>query len=384
MPEFHGKHIFLYTNFFKDDYSIGITKKIHAQIKSLRKLGFLVTYSSYSDDGALIIDNDENIVFKKKYPIDIKKLNRYYRRFHLIKTVIQYLSTEQCSFDYAYLRWHTYDRLFLRMLKTLKDRGAVNIVEAHAYSPDFVPTSLISKYQVFMDNRYAKRAKDYVDLVAAMTTYKDIWGIPTVQIENAIDLDDISPREYSPDLNGTVRLISVAIERNYHGIDRVLRGLHNYYKSAGAKRIQFLLVGKYTQETIELVNSLGLRDICSFVGSKSGAELDRLYNHADIGVGALAHHRIGMYEGSSLKTKEYFAKGLPFIYGWKEPSFDDTYPYALRFELCEDPIDIRAVLDFFQHIENEDYLTEMRDFAANNYSWDREFTKLFSAFEKRM
>ena len=378
LNELTGKRIFMYMNFFCDDPSIGITKKIRAQIKTFRNMGLEVTYCAYYSGGAVIIDNNEEVIFRKPFTVKCEKFNRYYRRFHLINTVTEYLKSNKTGFDYAYLRWHTFDRKFLSMLRELKNKNTKVVVEAHAYSPDFIPTTLISRYQLFMDKRYSPKAARYIDLVAAMNNYTDIWGIKTVNIDNAIDLDDISERHYVPNRNKAIRFLSVAIERNYHGIDRFINGLKAYYDNGGTEDIRVYFVGKYMDSTKKLVLSSGLRDRCRFVGSKSGEELDRYYDRAEIGIGALAHHRIGMYEGSSLKTKEYFAKGLPFIYGWKEPAFDDTYPYAHRFELCEDPIDIEEVLKFYHGIEDSNYREEMREFARQYYSWDIEFAKLFA------
>lgn len=81
-----NKKIFLYMNFFKDDESIGITKKIRAQIKTLRRMGLKVIYTSYVEDGAVIVDNEENIIYQKKYLCKSEKYKRYNRRFLLIKT----------------------------------------------------------------------------------------------------------------------------------------------------------------------------------------------------------------------------------------------------------------------------------------------------------
>ena len=134
------------------------------------------------------------------------------------------------------------------------------------------------------------------------------------------------------------------------------------------------------ESTKRLAMELGLEERIHFHGKMYGEELDKIYNNSDIGIGALAHHRVGMYSGSSLKTKEYFAKGLPFIYGWKEPAFDSTYPYALQIELCEEPLDMNLVIDFHNRIKDDDkMLDNMRQFAKDNYSWEREFSKVFEA-----
>lgn len=375
------KSIFLYVNYTPEDISIGITKKINAQIQTLRKMGYDVTYTAYTPLGAAIYDNNDEVIYStNKQSFKNAKIKRYLRRFVLINTATNYLKSCGKSFDYAYLRWHTFDRIYLKMLAQLKKSGAKIIVEAHAFSSDMKATSLISFYTMKMDNIYSKYAKKYVDLIAGISDEENIWGIKTVKIDNAIMLDNIQERHWAPEQNDTLRIVSVSNEREYHGYDRLLKGLYNYYQNGGKRNIIVKFVGVFRTKTVELTKELGLDDRVIFYGKKSGAELDKIYDESDLGIGALAHHRIGLYAGSSLKTKEYFAKGLPFIYGWDEPAFDNTYPYAMQIKLNKEPIDINAVLEFYDGIKNDkNMLSSMREFARENYSWTTQFEKIFNA-----
>lgn len=374
-----GKRIFLYMNFMIEDDSIGITKKIKAQIRTLRHMGLDVTYCGYVKDGSAIFDNKDCVIFKKNYAFKNGIYQRYNRRFLLIKTVNEYLKSSQAKFNYGYLRWHTFDKPYLKMLAGLKQVGTVNIIEAHAWTPNMKSKSLIGKYQIYQDNKNSHYAKNYISLVAGMSEYDNIWDIKTVKIDNAIDLDAVSERHWNKD-SDTVRIISVSNEYPYHGYDRLLKGMRKYYDVGGMRNIEVHLVGVFMESTKQLAHELQLEDKIIFHGKMFGAALDDLYNNSDLGIGALAHHRVGMFAGSSLKTKEYFAKGLPFIYGWREPAFDASYPYALQVELCEEPLDIQTVLDFYDGIKDDDQmLLNMREFAREHYSWENEFKKVFEA-----
>lgn len=374
-----GKKIFLYMNFFHDDDSIGITKKIKSQIRAMRKMGLNVTYTSYEQNGIVILNNKDNVIYRKHFLLGNETFKRFDRRFLLIKTVIEFFKNNSIHFDLAYLRWHTFDKPYLNMLKAIRSSGAVCIIEAHAWTPNMVAKNLIGKYQVIMDNMYSKYAKNYVSLVAGMSEFDNIWGIKTVKIDNAVDLNLITERHWKR-RDDIVRIVSVSNEYVYHGYDRLLRGIRNYYDNGGQRKIEVHFVGVFLPTTRALTEKLNLSEIVYFHGKKFGTELDEIYDNSDIGIGALAHHRVGMYAGSSLKTKEYFAKGLPFIYGWKEPAFDETYPYVLRVKLCEDPIDIEKVLSFYDNIKDDpNMLSQMRQFAAKHYSWEKEMDKIFSA-----
>ena len=77
-------------------------------------------------------------------------------------------------------------------------------------------------------------------------------------------------------------------------------------------------------------------------------------------------HRIGLFEGSTLKTREYCAKGIPFIYGYRERGIKESFPYAFRVSANEEPIDLKKIITL-------PYKTEkIKDFG---YSWGRFYKK---------
>lgn len=378
IKEIQDKNIFMYVNYSAYDLSIGISKKINSQIIALRKMGYNVTYSSYLKDGVCICDNYDNVIFKKKHLIKNQLFIRYFRRFLLIKTTTSYIKKHGRHFNYCYLRWHSFDIPYINMLKQMNKNDSKIIVEAHAYTPNLKAVSLIGKYTVFADKIFSRFAKKYVDLIAAIADYDYIWGIKTVKIDNAVNVDSNPLRKWKK-IDNQIRFISVANESLYHGYDRLLKGVKKYYENNGKRKLQINFVGVYLKETKDLVKTLGLNDIVVFHGKKIGDDLDEVYNNSDLGIGALAHHRVGLYSGSSLKTKEYFAKGVPFIYGWRELSFDDTFKYAKRVPLNEDPIDIQKIINFYDSIVNDDnMILDMRRFAEANFTWEAQMEKIFS------
>ena len=61
-------------------------------------------------------------------------------------------------------------------------------------------------------------------------------------------------------------------------------------------------------------------------------ELDAIYDRADIAMGAFAFYKAGITISSTLKMKEYLAKGLPAASGCYEDSFGkDDVDFYLRF-----------------------------------------------------
>ena len=131
-----------------------------------------------------------------------------------------------------------------------------------------------------------------------------------------------------------------------------------------------------SSETVKLISKLGVENQVILHGYQSGEALNKIYSQCNIGVGPLAPHRIGGKEGTGIKTKEYFAIGLPYFYAGQELLVPDDYPYVLKMQSDESPININTVVAFYNKIKNDSSMQEnMREFAKEHYSWEKIFTK---------
>lgn len=373
------KSVFFYANIRTYDLTLGITRKVYSEIASFRKLGYSVTYSGYLRDGVAIFDNNDNIIRKVTYPFKNEKLVHAIRRTLLMKLCIDFIKTTSAKFDFSYVRYHFFDRLYIKMLKELKLKSSKVVIEAHS-APKFPKDYSIMRFVGWKDSIWNKKAHRYVDLVASMSDEDKLWGIDTIKIANGIDVNSIKMHSYHGSQKD-INLIAVSFEGPVHGYDRVLKGIYNYYKDGGSRNIFFHMVGTTMSSTNELITKLGLSQRCFRYGPKAGEELDAIYNNANIGIGCLANHRIGSRFGSALKTKEYIAKGIPFIYGWKETVLRD-FKYALEFELCEDYIDMNKVISFYESLSKENLAEQIRQHLSYKDTWDYQIKKVVDAISK--
>lgn len=375
------KKIFFYGNINADDYSFGITKKVFSQISTLQGIGYEVYYTGYTNEGVAIFNNQGKKVKEEKCWTRFRGVNRYLRRWHLLSVAQRFISENINMFDYAYLRFHFFDGKYIELLKRLKYSGTKIIVEAHGYPYKNGKLNLYTPIYI-IDSLYEPIARKYIDMVAAISNYDNIWGCKTVRIDNAINLDEVKLQEKKVDLEGKIRLISVSNEREYHGYPKLVKGLSEYYNKGGKREIEISFVGEFRRNTKQLVDQKNMNNRIFFLGKKYGNELMELYNKADLGIGALDYHAGSEY-GSSIKTKEYFALGLPFINGWREYAFDDSYPYVKRFNLSDKKIDFEEVVKFYDSIKDDKEMQrKMREFAEENYTWEAQFQKVFEELEK--
>lgn len=370
--------IFFYSNIAVYDQSIGITKKVKAQINAFKEMGYEVYYSGYLQNGVGIFDNNGNIIKEKGYPTKSSRLNRYLRRWSLIDIVSEFIKETDVKFNYGYLRFHFFDQSYLGLLKALKSKEIFSIVEAHAYP--YKSGKFTTNPVLIIDSIYTPFVRKYIDLVAGICDSKNIWGVNTINIDNAIDLSEISIQSKKDLKRKSIRIISVANETRFHSYDKVIKGLYEYHRNGGDWNITLNLVGEYLDDTKRLIKKCGLEDKVTFYGKLYGEDLDKVYDISDLGLGAFSYRK-NETTGSCLKTKEYFAKGIPFINGWKEPAFDDTYPYVKRFETSLDIIDFNEVVKFYEGIREENISKKMRGFAEEHYSWVSQFQKVFDTIK---
>ena len=370
------KKMFFYANFRVYDETVGITQKVKKQIEAFQELGYDVIYSGYLEDGVAIFDSTGNILVKKKFFLKNEKINHILRRYMLLLLCKDYFLKNDVELEFSYLRYHFFDSFYINLLKVLKKKSKKVIIEAHSY-PVFVKKDKFNPIKI-LDEIYSKKAHKYCDYIASMTNLKTICGIPTYEIENTLNIDDFKIKEYKRVENKFI-FINVAFENITHGLDRLIKGISNYYKTIYKTTfidIELLLIGEYSNITKKLVEDLSLSEKVKFLGKMKRNEIDTYIDEAHFAVGSMGNHRANSYYGSALKTKEYIARGIPFVYGWEERILID-FPFAYKVPLNEESIDIKEILEFYKKIQSKTLSKEIRDYLVNhNLTWKEQFEKM--------
>ncbi|MEG2800123.1 MAG: glycosyltransferase, partial [Erysipelotrichaceae bacterium] len=184
----------------------------------------------------------------------------------------------------------------------------------------------------------------------------------------------VKMRRVKKDVKSSIHFGIVASIQPVHGIDIFINSIQSYYKSGGKRNLVFDIVGGGTEEKklIKLVNLLGLNKRVVFHGFKFDEELESLYDVIDIGICELAPERRNYSLSSSLKSREYLAKGLPIIASVDIDIFNDKpFDYFLKLNSNNSLIDIRKCIDFYDsiYVNNEEAIkvaTDIRKFAIDN------------------
>lgn len=207
-------------------------------------------------------------------------------------------------------------------------------------------------------------------------TFPDLnKNIPRLVVGNGIDVAQV---KLSTKVNKQDKLVFTCVANisKWHGLDRFLEGLACYQDK---EKIIFNIVGNGVEKNslVALVKKLNLSNYVIFHGEKSGTELDDIFDETDIGVGNLGTFRKQIKFTSPLKSREYCARGIPFFYTCRDEDFPLDFSFAFEVEANDNPIDVNAVIDFYNKaITIDNYKKIMRNFAVNNLSWDAKMIKV--------
>ena len=247
-------------------------------------------------------------------------------------------------------------------------------IPTYPYDKEYKGLSLDYQRILFFDKCFRERMAKYVDYIVTFSDQKEIWNRPTIQISNGIDFSQIKIKQNNNINPNLINFIGVATIHPWHGYDRLIKGLIEYYKqNTIADKVYFHIVGEGVPEIMnyykELAQQNNLEDYIIFHGPKFGTDLDKLFELADLGIGSLARHRSGIYKIKTLKNREYAARGIPFIYSEFDEDFENM-PYIYKVPADDSAININELIRFYKtnHFEPN----AIRASIENSLSWKRQ------------
>lgn len=327
----------------------GVRAKILSQCRAFEAHGYQVDLIERCDAETVVKTFENEITVSKRKVV----INNYYLRSVLdkqyqMKDIAKYVYDKQ--YDACYIRYDFSDVGFINLLKILKLRCGKIVLELPTYPyDDENKKTLLSRVKLSIDMHYRIQLHKYVDYISTFYAGNEsIFGIPTIVIPNGFDFStmELVKNELPTDV---LHIIAVSSMREWHGYERFLEGMRNYYQQGGERKLVLHLVGNGREcpKYKSLTEEYGLGEYVVFEGAMHGEALDAVYEKCAIGIDSLARHRSGIDVLSSLKSREYGAKGIPMINSCKIDIISDDFPYLMRVSADESPIDIQAVFDFY-------------------------------------
>lgn len=343
--------------------SDGVTKKILLEIKTFRELGYSVEYIVRIDGKVYLVKNDG------------QKTELTYYDGVFYKTMARVYKVLRGSYETPNVIYVRYEGNSIEMWRFLaKMKRSHHNIKIIAELPTYMGkweqgASAKSKLAFIIHRLTDLTYRMPIDYMVTFDNHNKIFGYKTIQIENFADVAALPVKNHLEDTNGTFNILAMAMMTPSHGFDRIIKGIYEYYKKGGKRKICLHLVGTGAVESewLDLARNLNVSDSVVSHGLMYGNSLDDLFDICHVGSGALAIFRKKCKKASELKIREYTARGLPFFYSAEEPQIAHE-KFCLRIPNDESPVDIQSVLYYYDIVMQTGAYNKMHQFALENFS----------------
>ena len=271
----------------------------------------------------------------------------------------------------------------IRFFKKLRKTGihAVTEIPTYPYDEEFNHFDWKTRMVLKIDQTFRTKLYQQMDALVTFSDAEVIFGQRTIRISNGVDFDSI-PLHQPPTTMEPLHLIGVAEVHYWHGFDRLVAGIGEYYKHGGRREVYFDIVGgvhpNYMHNLPQapgfqvLIDKYGINDHIIFHGQLFGERLDNVFNQSQFAIGSLARHRSGITVIKTLKNREYATRGIPFVYSEQDSDFDHQ-PYVMKVPADESPIDIEQIIDF---VDNHRFRPEEIRQTVSHLTWKIQMQKV--------
>ncbi len=373
------KRALLYFPFDIDSLSNrSVFLKSNSLIDGFINQGYTVDKVFHSNNNLIInekVETSSTLKALLKIP-GFKQLMGYYLPFFLA-------SISQKKYDVIFIRHKIATPISLFLLRRLRRNNpkAKIILEYPTYPFADEFKGLVKIYIKLFDTWFRKKNQKYADSCAVYDLSDKIRGLKAIPIVNGYnsDLESLNLNYSLPDFDKKLIITGISSElQHYHGYDRLLEGISEYYKSGGEYDITFQIIGrgKEIERLLSASEKLNLHGHVKNLGFMTSEQINDVLQNTHIALGSIGLHRINLFEQSPLKSAFYTFVGVPFIYSGNDKRFDEGFEYKFQIDTTDKPVDIQQIITEYNRLRNKNYKQEMSDFAKSNLSWSSQVKKL--------
>lgn len=364
----------LFLIFHGFDPNNGISKKISYQLNAFKANGHEahLCYMDESVSKRRIVDDKIIVDYGSGTKSKILKRTEF-------RSIVDYAI--KSKIDFVYIRSnHNANPFTINMVKRMKKAGMKVVMEIPTYPYDQEYFNKSMRRQLIQDKLFRNQFAKQLDGIVTFAEEDFIFGQKTIKISNGIDFESVRLKKGSIHPNNELHLIGVAEIHRWHGFDRVIRGLADYYSSPQEINVYFHIVGYFfspveNEEITHIIADNHLEQYIILHGKQHGEELDEIFDKCDFGIGSLGRHRVGIDDIKTLKNREYAARGIPFVYSETDTDFDKQ-PYVLKMPADESAIKIEDIINFYKNISVSP--KQIRD-SIEHLSWKNQMKRVIDA-----
>lgn len=359
--------------------SDGVAKKILSQIACFKRFGIDMTIVDASNLQNVDVDPVKNFISRG--------LGTSYQTDLLYSYVAKMPNLSE--YDFMYIRKGFCDKRQIEALRQIRAQNAnlKILMEYPTFPYDKEIRGRKRLVALPIDQKYRKDIARFIDRAVTFSDDSELFGAKTLVISNAIDYDRVKISQQIE--HDGVNMIAVALFGIFHGYDRLLMAMARDKELVQSRKIHFHLVGDgfAIKNYKDIVKKHSLEKYVTFHGRLGGELLDKVYDICDIAIDTLGRHRVGCYYNSSLKGKEYGAKGLPMISGVKTDLDKYKEDFYFRVSADESPIALKSIIDFYDDLvskESKKHLSErIRNTTKKYFAYDVSFKAVLDYVAER-
>lgn len=346
-----------------DKHVSGVERKMQAQIKALSAIGSVTRHSYETQTNTKVM----------------KYLRMITRRLPFFPSKIAYhYDSTYDGIDTLYFRRTTLDSYAVRFFRDIRrhNPSCKIVMELPTYPYDKEMSSFIEYPRLWKDRWNRRKLKRYIDRIVTFSDDDEIFGIPTIKTMNGIDFETVPLRKVAERRDDTIHAVMVANFAPWHGVDRILEGMKRYKPNQQHRTfILHIVGGGYgIDKLVRFIELEQLSESVVFHGPLPFDSLHAVYDECSIAINSLGAHKIGLYKTiSTIKTREYGAKGLPIVSSIRIDYFEESSPYVLLVSADDSPVEIEKIIEFHDKLYKKDadaasLATEIRTYAESRCS----------------
>ena len=350
----------------------GVERKLVAQAKAISLLGLDLDVF-YLNFGRKILDS-EVAFFERRGDLFGRHLSVLTRYSDIASHV------DASQYDFLVLRYSGGDfSLFSRFFREngpriVTEHHTKELPEAFTYEsspPQKALTVLMEKY---LGPRMIRRCLGLIGVTDEIRDYElQRTGnrMPACTVTNGVLVQDIPFSKHGTYNGSILRLVCLANAfEAWQGLDRVLAGFEKY--TSRKPSLHLKVVGHVSPGLLASIDNLAHRSNVKvdFPGRLYGTALEDVLGQAHVAFSSLALFRKGMKEACALKTREFVARGLPFVTGYRDPDLEKSESFFLPVAGDNSPVDMDEVVSFAEGVLARKGISEcMREYANERLDW---------------
>lgn len=343
--------------------SLGVLKKIHSQVEEMNKAGLITKLLIFTTSTTT---SEQNNVIKINIKLNFPYVRTIEFRTKVFLNLLRRLNSGEI--DMIYLRGITSDIIFWTFSLIYGRKIIIEINSIRKIEFSIHNKNLFGFIEEQFMRQILRNIKGFIAVTEEIDKYylnlSPNKNIHHTVISNGIIVNSVPKKTETAFDSNELNIIFVGDYNKWNGLDRLFKGLELYRDTT---QVKLYLVGESLKtDLLEMSKKLVHKTNISiyFLGKKCGKQLDELFESMHIAIGTLGLHRKKLSIACALKTREYWARGIPFVIGYtdtdiKNPNVD----YVLQIPNDDSAVNFQALVDFYTHLNKESISERMRNDA---------------------